>query len=226
MEVNVDLEVVITACTSGRWVLREAGMMTWREAGAKSEIGRCFTSLGSNEKIAIKPCQELDENQYVEFGAYKGTELLPLCTECWRRRQDNLRTKQLVEYRKTVTETMKSISDIEAANIGMARKGDRRAVVFYVDSKQSVTYLKWWIRSWRFIGLDHSTESFDIVVMVDPGVVADMPSDCQMYTTQFKTDMAGPGRCVYKQYLGRIQYLKLSVLIYQQVLQGEIQAMR
>ena len=207
IEPNSDLVVVVTGCTSGRWVLRDTGMMVWKEAGAKSEIGRCFTSIWSNEKILMKPCQELDENQYVEIGAYEGSELLPLCRDCWRRRQEILRNKQLVEYKKTVTETLKSISDLEVANLGMKRTRERRAVVFYVDNKHSVSYLRWWIRSWRFIGLDEALESFDIVVMVDSDILAEIPPDCNEYTPDFKTELAGPGKCIYKQYIGRIRYL-------------------
>ena len=185
MEPTSELIVVVIGCTSGRWLLKVSGMMVWREAGAKSEVGRCFTSIRSNEKIVMKPCEEFDENQYVEFGEYIGSELLPQCIECWRERQERLRSTELLEYRKIVTKTLTDIADTEVENLGVANQGERRAVVFYVDKKQAISYLKWWLRAWRFIGLDHARESFDIIVMAEPDIVADLPIDCQEYTRQF-----------------------------------------
>ena len=105
VEPTSELIVVVMGYTSGRWLLKETGMIVWRESVAKSEVGRCFTSIKSNEKIqiVIQPCEELDENQYVEYGEYIGAELLPLCIECWQARQEHLRSTELLEYRKIVT---------------------------------------------------------------------------------------------------------------------------
>ena len=88
-------------------------MMIWKEEDM--EVGRCFTSTKNNEQIVIKPCEVLNENQYVEFGQYIEEEgdvqLLPLCIECWQARQDSLRAKELLEHRKAVTEVLRDISD-------------------------------------------------------------------------------------------------------------------
>ena len=99
MEPNNELIVVVMGGTRGRWLLKGLGMMVWREAGAKSEVWRCFTNTRSNEKI-VTPCDELDENQYFEFGECFGSELLPVCIECWWERQERPRSTQLLEYRK------------------------------------------------------------------------------------------------------------------------------
>ena len=204
--------VVVRGCTGGWWEWEgHTGMMVWRER--EGEVGMCFTSIKYNEKIVMKPCEELNENQYVEFGDFieegGSTELLPFCLDCWRARQDRLREKELVEHRKVVTEALKDISDREVASLGVAPVGERRAVVFYADNRQAVRYLQWWIRAWRFIGLDDAREAFDIVVMVEPDTVPDLPSDCHEYTMTYSAQSAGPGRCIFKQYRGRLAVWQL-----------------
>ena len=87
-------------------------------------------------------------------------------------------------------------------SLGVEHKGVRRAVVFYADSNSAVRYLQWWIRAWRLIGLDTAHEAFDIVVMVEPNTVLDLPDDCREYSTQFSPLVEGPGKCIYKQYRG------------------------
>ena len=48
----------------------------------------------------------------------------------------------------------------------------RRAVVLYMDQGESgLQQLRWWIKAWRFVGLDQAKEAFDIVLMVHPGMV-------------------------------------------------------
>ena len=148
----------------------------------------------------------MNENQHVEFGEYVemngSSQLVPLCPDSWKIRQNNLRAKELVEHRRVVKDALKDISNREVASLGMAPSGQRRAAVFYVDNKHAVRYLKWWIYAWRFIGLDAEKEAFDIIVMADPDIVTDLPNDCQEYTRQFSPRTAGPGQCVYKQFKG------------------------
>ena len=205
VEPDDNLIVVVRDCTGGWWSWEESGRLVWRER--EGEVGRCFTSIKNNEIIVLKPCEELNENQYIEFGEYvEGggkTELIPLCLDSWKIRQDNLRAKELVEHRKAVTEALRDISDREVASLGIAPAGQRRAAVFYADSKQAIRYLKWWVYAWRFIGLDSEVEAFDIIVMVDPDTVEDMPEDCKEYSKQFNPQAARPGQCIYKQFEGK-----------------------
>ena len=205
--------MVVTSCTSGRWLLKDTGMMVWKEGGAKTNVGRCLTSMGTNEKVLMAPCNDLDENQYVEFGLFDNDVLEPLCFECWKLRQENLRKKQLEEYRKIVSKTVKDIADRETSDLGDVSLRVRRAVVFYVDSKQSVTYLKWWIKSWNFIGLDQSKESFDIIVMVEIDIVQHLPIDCEEYDASFNIRLPGPGKCIYKRYTGELEFRILHRLL-------------
>ena len=169
-------------------------------------IGRCITSIKAHQKIVMKPREELNENQYVEFGEYvednDGSLLLQLCLECWRSSQDKLRSKQLIEYRTIVIEALKDITDIEVANLGLAPAGNRRAVVFYADSMTAMRYLQWWIYTWRFIGLNDAKEAFDIVVLIDPQTEELVPDECDKYSRQFSAQVIGPRRCIYKLYDG------------------------
>ena len=78
----------------------------------------------------------LDENQYIELGGYNGEILLPICEACWATRQNALRDKQLVEYRKIVSRTLRDITDSEVEQLGEHKSGERRAVVLHIDSRQ------------------------------------------------------------------------------------------
>ena len=200
LEPGTDKVVITRECSKGWWSWGEEGMMVWRTR--VEEVGQCFTSIKPNEVAVVKPCEELNEAQYVEFGNYEEHYLQPLCLECWETRQARLRARELVEYRKVVTDTLKEISDNEVASLGVPSQGQRRAAVFYVDSKQAVQYLVWWIYAWKFIGLNKEEEAFDIVVMVSPDTVDELPGDCKEYTEDMNTQAPGIGKCIFKQFIG------------------------
>ena len=70
-------------------------------------------------------------------------------------------------------------------------EGSRRAVVFYVDKGQFLSYLTWWVlpgtrwnimewngrwlHSWHMIGLDSEAEAFDIILITHPVSVKKLP---------------------------------------------------
>ena len=70
-------------------------------------------------------------------------------------------------------------------------EGSRRAVVFYVDKGQFLSYLTWWVlpgtwsnimewngrwlHSWHTIGLDSELEAFDIILITHPKSVKKLP---------------------------------------------------
>ena len=71
-------------------------------------------------------------------------------------------------------------------------EGTRRAVVFYVDKGQFLSYLTWcvsltkswcnimewngrWLYSWHMIGLDSEVEAFDIILLTHPVSVKKLP---------------------------------------------------
>ena len=79
----------------------------------------------------------------------------------------------------------------------------RRAAVFYVDQGNNVlSYISWWIFTWRFIGLHTAEEGFDLVFMTHPATVANLSHHCHLVTDSFSLNFTSPGRCLYKPYLG------------------------
>ena len=62
----------------------------------------------------------------------------------------------------------------------------RRAVVLYMDQGESgLQQLRWWIKAWKFVGLDQAKEAFDIVLMVHPGMVEKVRPASRAMTCQF-----------------------------------------
>ena len=81
--------------------------------------------------------------------------------------------------------------------------GERRAAVFYVDKgKGPIENVNWWIYTWKFIGLNVAEEAFDLVMMVHPAAIENVPSECKEVTEDFRPNFGEAGECIYKPYVG------------------------
>ena len=90
-------------------------------------------------------------------------------------------------------------------DVGGWRGERRRAAVFYLDRGGSaVASVKWWIYTWRFIGLDVSEEAFDIVIMAHPQAVKNIPEECKEVGEDYVPSYGQPGECLYKVYVGKM----------------------
>ena len=79
----------------------------------------------------------------------------------------------------------------------------RRAAVFYVDKgDEFLEMVKWWIYTWRFIGLDSVDQGFDLVMFTHPKHVSKLPRDCVLVAENYRINVTSPGQCLYKPYLG------------------------
>ena len=93
----------------------------------------------------------------------------------------------------------------------------RRAVVLYLDegnwspytigkyttsSGPSLQQLHWWVKAWTFVGLDQPDQAFDVVVMAHPDMVEKVAKMCTRIPPDFSPKYSGPGRCLYKPYIG------------------------
>ena len=79
----------------------------------------------------------------------------------------------------------------------------RRAAVFYVDKgDKGLDMVRWWIYTWRFIGLDSADQGFDLVMLTHPAAVSKLPGDCVLVSENYRINFTSPGQCLYKPYLG------------------------
>ena len=70
----------------------------------------------------------------------------------------------------------------------------RRGVVFYVDQgDNTMTYVRWWIFAWRFIGLDSVDEAFDLILMTHPATISKLPTECVSINADWKINFTLPG---------------------------------
>jgi hypothetical protein len=129
----------------------------------------------------------------------------------WESRQAVIRNNQLSSNKVVVTKALEEIDQDDLLHMGGFRGERRRAAVFYMDwGKGAIANIKWWIYTWRFIGLNISEEAFDIVIMAHPEAVRNIPEDCKEVEEDFIPNYGQPGECVYKVYVGKIvQILRL-----------------
>ena len=147
----------------------------------------------------------------MEFGVWKnqsdGSEakLTPLDIKSWEKRQKDLRLNfmesELVGVRKAVEEV--DIDDLLHEFDSKDPEKRRRAAVFYVDQgDKGLDMVRWWIYTWRFIGLDSVNQGFDLVMMTHPAAVSKLPKDCVPVSENYRINVSLPGQCLYKPYLG------------------------
>jgi len=78
--------------------------------------------------------------------------------------------------------------------------GTRRAIVFYVDKGNGfLAYLKWWLYAWKLIGLNDSTQAFDIILFTHPSSIQKLPKECSEIEDDFDPKAPGGGRCLYRE---------------------------
>ena len=162
--------------------------------------------------LTVKPLfQNNTEDQNIEFGTWKnqtdGSEpkLTPLDMRAWEKRQKDLRhnflQSELVEVKKAVEEV--DIDDLLHEFDKKNPEKKRRAAVFYVDRGDTgLDMVKWWIYTWKFIGLDSINQGFDLLMMTHPASISKLPPDCVLVPENYHINYSSPGQCLYKPYLG------------------------
>ena len=111
----------------------------------------------------------------------------------------------------------KAIEEIDMDDLiqsGGFQGGERRAAVFYVDQGQgAMANVNWWIYTWKFIGLNAAEEAFDLVMMIHPRAIENLPTECKE-VTEFHPNLGESGECLYKSYVGRGILLNFQIPIY------------
>ena len=201
----VTQSVVSSGCgnVSGQWAWSGAGQLSWSGA-----CRRCVQAAAYNTPLQLTHCRDAAEDQNFELGAWiteaNSTEpqLTPLDINAWGNRQRILRQNILDA---SVLEAKEAVSAVEVDDLlhefDDVSADRRRAAVFYVDRGMGAM-VRWWLYTWRFLGLDSAEQGLDIVMMTHPAMVADLPGDCVMVEEQLRVNTSGPGRCLYRPYLG------------------------
>ena len=89
----------------------------------------------------------------------------PIDQEEWQLRQDNMRTEVMKREKVVVAKTLEEIDmDIALHEFDKTNNDNRRrAAVFYVDKGEGgLKMIKWWIYTWKFIGLDAAEQGYHI----------------------------------------------------------------
>ena len=132
------------------------------------------------------------------------TLLLLVDNDAWAERQASMRAAELSSTKISVTAALEEIALDDLLHAGGYRGEKRRAVVFYLDRGTSgLASLLWWIQAWEFIGLSDKEEEFDIVIMVHPEAVPNIPTKCSEISKDFVPSYGEAGQCIYKPYIGR-----------------------
>lgn len=131
---------------------------------------RCLASTPHHlEPITMKECVMLERPHLFTNAS---TTLMPNDWAAWLRafalrRQENVAREQ--EY---MNEALQLLSEVET-RASRVTKLRRRAIVAFYDAASAATFLpqlKWWIYTWRRIGLHKKEQAFDILVFCeDPG---------------------------------------------------------
>jgi len=195
--------LVINETSVGFWIWEANGQLRWSEGCRK-----CVTSMKFNQPIGIELCKDKDyEDQNIEIGRYEGGSsnltLRPIDTDSWQTRQNKMREETLRINKEDVIKALAEIDEDDFLNQDKIIEEKRRAAVFYVDKgESSMSSVRWWIYTWRFIGLDAAEEGFDLVMMVHPKAVRDLPEECREIQSEFSPSYGQPGECLYKPYIG------------------------
>ena len=154
-------------------------------------------------------CNNTFDDQIVEVGVVwpagrngmaGETRLVPYDLELWRERAEARRTEELQLAGAEVARVLREVGQQNrSGSLGRVERS-RRAVVFYVDRGTGfLDSLRWWIFTWRAIGLDSARAAFDIVVMVHPASVALLPAACRPAPPGWDPRAPGPGRCLWRE---------------------------
>ena len=108
----------------------------------------------------------------------------------WEKRQKNLRRNIMESELVGVKNAVKEI-DIDDMLHEFDKKDPdkrRRAAVFYVDKgDKGLDMVRWWIYTWRFIGLDSVDQGFDLVMLTHPAAVSKLPGGCVLVSENYRT---------------------------------------
>ena len=111
----------------------------------------------------------------------------------------------LVAGKAIAVKALEEIDNDNLMQVSEFKGGERRAAVFYVDQGQRpMENVNWWIHAWRFIGLNDAEEGFDLVMMVHPLAIENLPKECREITEDFLPNFGEEGECLYKPYIGKI----------------------
>ena len=189
----------------GHWVWTGAGQLQWGR-GDCGACRRCVAGRGRGAGLAMELCDSRAEEQNMELARWADTSTLaPLDTAAWQRRQDAIRSQVLGQERRLVSRALQEVDQDLALHEydqqDPARR--RRAAVFYLDrGSGGLDMVRWWIYTWRFIGLDTAEQGFDLVMLTHPASVAKLPAECSLVEEGFRLNYTAAGRCLYKPYLG------------------------
>jgi len=194
--------------TDSYWIWTEFGQLQWTKHDCV-ECRKCMVAKKKGLELEMTFCEKYAEDQNFELGRWldvNGTKkLTPVDVSLWQSRQDKMRDEVMNVERKVVTKALEEI-DMDMALHAFDKTDDlrrRRAAVFYVDKGvNGISMVKWWIFTWRFIGLDAADQGFDLVMMTHPAAVDKLPSDCVPVGDNFQINFTSPGQCLYKPYLG------------------------
>ena len=114
-----------------------------------------------------------------------------------------MRNELLTAGKMIAVKAMEEIDMDDLMQAGGFKGGERRAAVFYVDQGQgTMANVNWWIYTWKFIGLNATEEAFDLVMMIHPHAIENLPKECKEVTTEFQPNFGEAGECHYKSYVG------------------------
>ena len=188
------------------WLWTESGQFQWQGgSGGCPQCRKCATSTSKGAALELKFCEEVREDQNLELGAWQGSTLAPLEEGEWRVRQERMRDRILSSEKVVVRKALEEVDTDNSLHEfdKPAGKQRRRAAVFYLDKGHGgITMAKWWIFTWRFIGLDTAAQGFDLVFMTHPANVRNLPPECSLVSDSFSLNWTSPGNCLYKPYLG------------------------
>jgi len=191
---------VLQNCSdSGFWRWSFDALLEWSGGG-------CLASLNGQDRTIVAPCDKNYDDQIVEFGVVHNVdnkkELGPIDLELWKARMDRTRQAEMKLAKIEVDKVLKEIDEYNRTGAFEKELGTRRAVVFYVDTgRRFLAYLKWWMFTWKKIGLDAEEEAFDIILFTHPKSTSKLPKECKKVEESFDPESPGPGQCLYKELL-------------------------
>lgn len=195
--------VGLTNCS---YAVDQQGFWRWRkDARLEWSGGGCLASQGGQKEVRIAECDDSSEDQILEFGVVLANQSIgPLMPAVWEARQTRLRNQELIAAKVEVDLVLEEIAAAERSGELTAVTGSRRAVVFYLDGGSGfLSYLTWWLFTWKAIGLDAAEEEFDIILMAHPDSIDKLPPTCQALPPDFDPrKIEGPGRCLYRIMVG------------------------
>ena len=184
---------------TGVWRWSADALLEWSGGG-------CLASLNGQDRTVVVPCDKNYDDQIVEFGVVttekEEKKLSPLDLELWTQRMDRTRKEEMKLAKIEVDKVMEEIAEYNKTGAFEKESGTRRAVVFYVDKGSGfLSYLTWWMFTWKNIGLDSEEEAFDIILLTHPQSVDKLPKECKQIENNFDPGAPGPGQCLFKELL-------------------------